>query len=171
MSRLSPTMVSCLRWLQAHGADERWIRVSSSEYSAATLKALKRRGFLEITYRLEKFDPNVVAITLHQALTENAGAVWRDPWVKLTSDGAERAARRTLTFRISEDRIRIKALCARDDLLSLLDQAKFSIIEIEDALERGTKHFAKDGTPLLTVSDIIEVLQRDGEIVFEPGNN
>jgi hypothetical protein len=40
--------------------------------------------------------------------------------------------------------------------------------EVEEALERGTKHYAVDGRPLLTVEAICEALLADGKIEFEP---
>ena len=48
------------------------------------------------------------------------------------------------------------------------EKARILLQEIHEALERGTKHYALDGTPLLTAKEIVEALMRDQQIRFEP---
>lgn len=48
------------------------------------------------------------------------------------------------------------------------EDARLLIAEVETALARGTKHFDRQGRPLLTVAAVLQALMQDGEIVFEP---
>jgi hypothetical protein len=50
------------------------------------------------------------------------------------------------------------------------DNAIVLIEDIRAALARGTKHFAIDGTPLLTDVDILQALLKDRSIIFEPAD-
>jgi hypothetical protein len=58
---------------------------------------------------------------------------------------------------------------ARTDApMNAMEKAILLIIEAEDALARGTKHYDVDGKPLTSVLAIITALSRDGEILIEP---
>jgi hypothetical protein len=46
--------------------------------------------------------------------------------------------------------------------------AKVLLTDIQDSLDRGTKHFALDGRELLTVAEVLEALRRDRKILLEP---
>lgn len=46
------------------------------------------------------------------------------------------------------------------------DIARLLIRDIRAALARGTKHYALDGRPLLTVEDVLAALEQDGAIEF-----
>ena len=52
-----------------------------------------------------------------------------------------------------------------------LENAQILRREISEALQRGTKHFRKNGSPLLTVREVLYALMEDGEIVIEPRTN
>ena len=69
------------------------------------------------------------------------------------------------------DRANVRTKLAKGDTLTTFEQGQLLVMETEDALARGTKHYDKHGTPLTTVKDILVALGRDGEIIFEPAEN
>lgn len=44
------------------------------------------------------------------------------------------------------------------------EKARLLIADIADALAHGTKHYALDGRPLLTVEDVLVALEQDEAI-------
>jgi len=50
--------------------------------------------------------------------------------------------------------------------LSSIEQAMLMVIEVEDALSNGVKHYSKEGEYLDTPQKILTALNRDGEITF-----
>ena len=65
----------------------------------------------------------------------------------------------------------VKRKLAAGETLSTMEQGQLLIMETEDALACGTKHYDKDGRLLPTVHAIIMALSRDGSIDFEPPEN
>jgi len=64
-------------------------------------------------------------------------------------------------------RAAIQRKLAADEPLDTMEQGQLLIMETEQALARGTKHYDKDGRLLPTVHAIIMALARDGSIEFE----
>lgn len=65
------------------------------------------------------------------------------------------------------DRERIKLLAKNESrTLTRLETAILMVIEVEDAIARGTKHYAKDGTYLPEPKDVLTALNRDGSVDF-----
>lgn len=51
------------------------------------------------------------------------------------------------------------------------EKAQALIDSVTNALKAGTKHYDIHGKPLTTVKEVIEALNRDGQVELEPAKN
>lgn len=85
MKKLSTTMKDCLHYLLEHGADEQWVQVNvGGWYNHNTLKALERRGLIDLCYRTHDLNPNNwPELSPHQSILNSYACAFNDPWVRL----------------------------------------------------------------------------------------